>query len=774
MRPLIRLRPGSPPDLARYIIPLIVVLSAPPVSLTAGQREGGTAGAGTEAGLPPSLRLSVPPSSSHAIVVGRAVEGDGARVETLLDAERQAASDPRDNVIRFDPVAFGTGAVTIRLAEPIVAVDPGAPGGGGRDRIDGSALEGGLTLDTTACADAGIVVGGEAGLVLQNLTIRGGQQRSILVKDTGRIELQNVTVTRAGGPGVVLFGGARAELRECKLVGNRTHGLELHGEARAALDNVELSRNGQSGLAAFDQSAVEATNCTLDANSDWNAVLTGASRAKLARCTLSKGRFANADVSGTVRLELVDCTLERGERFGIFATGGASLVLTRTRLSEHRGRGIELQDRAAANLTGSRLADNQDYGLILFGDATLRGLATSFAGNGAHGVSFRDRTAGELTHCTFTGNRYSGVGCLDAGDGGAVKVTRCLFRDNGMRPIYRGPLHIDPIVPTPIRIRGDGVEVMTEPGAEIELYVDRAGEAGRYLRTVRADASGRFDVSCNDVPAGWVMTAAATVRGVTSEFNVIAGTTPGPVLRALVGRCGPLSDEAGDPGAPGDTLLRRWRPGTHLVFHIDQTPSSAVVRYARFLVDRVGEWTGGSLSAEVAVGEMGRLAPGTIVIPVRYLEPGDPQLLGRGGVTFMKWDEQGHFMLPMEIVLARGAEPRETCPRVLAHEIGHALGLCHVRVGLLSRMQGSVPSSDAFVNDFSPMMTYYDVLALQILHDRRLGPGATLDTVVEHGLIPPGGARLAAGNAIPDVSPTFSPTPNLLDTSDSTRRRDAE
>jgi hypothetical protein len=83
----------------------------------------------------------------------------------------------------------------------------------------------------------------------------------------------------------------------------------------------------------------------------------------------------------------------------------------------------------------------------------------------------------------------------------------------------------------------------------------------------------------------------------------------------------------------------------------------------------------------------------------------------------MRWDARGHFVEPMQILLATGREARETCPRVLAHELGHVLGLSHVRVGLLSRMQGSIPPTEAFVNDFSPMLTYYDVLALHLLHD---------------------------------------------------------
>jgi hypothetical protein len=370
-------------------------------------------------------------------------------------------------------------------------------------------------------------------------------------------------------------------------------------------------------------------------------------------------------------------------------------------------------------------------------------------------VSLRDRADGQFRYCTFTGNRYSGLGCLDAGEGGKVFISRSVFRQNGMRPIYRGPMHIDPLIPTPAHIKGPVVECITSPNATVELFLDRAGEAAKFLRSVPANRQGRFQVSTEDVPEGWVMTATATTSGSTSEFNIVAGTNPGPVLSALLSRTGPLSDEGGPVRL--DTLLRRWKRGTHLIFHIENPPSAAVEKYVRFMVQRVPEWTRGSIAAEVRIGRLGRIPTTAVVIPVKYLQPDSTQLMGRGGVTFMKWDANGYFLEPMEILLARGRAAEETCPRVLAHEVGHALGLCHSRIGLLSRMQGSDPPTSAFVNDFSPMMTYYDVLALQVLHDSANERGMTLRDLVERGAVPLNRGLEVAQVDDAAAQPSFSP-----------------
>jgi len=667
---------------------------------------------------------------------------------TLAQALARASGDPRDNLIGFDADVFGNGPVVIRLAEPITA-EGSVPG---HDLIDGGDR---IVLDASSCPDAGVIVGREARLTLRRLTVKGGGQRAVLVKDNGRLTLERVTVSEGAGPGVALFGQATVSLSRCRLTNNHTHGLELHGESTARLDCVDLTRNGQSGLVGFDRSVAAGNDIRLDSNGDWNVALSGDSRLHLTGSLLRRGRFANADVSGAAGLRLTACTLEEGPRFGLFATGRSVVELIGTRVHRHGGRGLELQDQAALNVEESRIEGNGDYGLILFGRSRVQAAGTVIALNAAHGASLRGHAEARFSNCQFVGNRYSGIGCPDHHDGGPVCVTQCSFQGNGMRPIYRGPTHLDPLIPTPLRVQGPLVTCMADPHAAIELFLDRAGEAMHYLRTIHADDQGRFVVSCRDAPEGWVMTASATSGGATSEFNVIAGTAAQPVINALLGKSGPLSDNGGT--AKFDMLLRRWRPETRLIFNVLNPPSVGVQSYMRFLVERIGDWTAGAITAEVRFGKLRKVPADAVVVPVRYVPAESPELLGRGGVTFMKWDAAGFFLSPMAITLAIGKVARETCPRVLAHEVGHALGLCHARVGLLSRMQGSIPPGKAFVNDFSPMMTYYDVLALQLLHDPRNGEGTTLRQVVDRGTAPQAGGREVAASGAQSGQPTFSP-----------------
>lgn len=702
----------------------------------------------------PATTEAPSPAPLHPIVVNcTSVQPDDSDKINLARALQLAGEDSRDNVIRFDPNTFNQNQ-TLVLGETVVP--PAAQAG--RDRVEGPP---GLviTLDAASCADAGFIIGEDARLVLSNLVLEGGLQRAVLLKDQGSLSLEDVTLGSGQGPAIALFGQARAQLKRCRIHEAQTHGLEVHGKSSVVLESVQIAGCHQSAIAGFEQAAIRARKCHLNRNGHWNLVLTGTATAELEACSLVGAKFANADISESSRLVAHGCVFESGQRFGIFATAGSVAELYFTLVREHGSRGIELQNTASLVLKGCEVDANRDYGAILFERSRIRAAGSKFTRNQGHGVSLRGQTSGQFELCLFAGNRYSGLGCLDAGEGGEVLASQCLFQGNGMRPIYRGPLHLDPLAPTPLSIEGTAVECLADANATIELYLDRAGEASRYLKTTHADLRGRFRVSLDDVPPGWAMSATATVNGSTSEFNVIAGSSAPDVLGALLARTGPLSDGGGATDLDGG--LRRWKTGTRLVVHISDPPTPAVERYARFMVEQVSVWTRGAIQAELSIGSSVPAVRDAVIVTVDYMSPDATPLLGRGGVTFMKWDAEGHFVSPMRILLATGKKPGDTCPRVLAHEFGHVLGLSHARVGLLSRMQGSIPPTDAFVNDFSPMLTFYDVLALHILHQSAWdGDGtANLRQLVRAGVLPlVPETSMASIQPSPD-QPTYSPSP---------------
>jgi hypothetical protein len=356
-------------------------------------------------------------------------------------------------------------------------------------------------------------------------------------------------------------------------------------------------------------------------------------------------------------------------------------------------------------------------------------------GNRGHGLAVRDGAEAEVCDSIFEHNEFSGAGAPDASAGGRLSIRRCLFRGNGMRPIFRGPTHLDPIVPTTSEIRGDAVLASAAPFAEVDLYADRAGEASRFLETVTADARGEFRVS--PAAARWpdVVTAAATTPdGHTSEFNVIAGPPSRAILAALLARAGPLSDAETDR-IDMRSAVHRWRTGTRVSFRFETPAPPHVRRGAEWFAGRIPVWTAGNIRVDL---RQGPAAPNDepALVPIRYAPARDERLNGTGGTTYTRWDATGFFSAPIRIFLAEPEPGRPACPRVAIHEMCHALGLYHARVGLLSRLQGIPAPPPGYLNDFSPAPTFYDVTALQILYDNRLEGRVTLARLAAAGLMP--------------------------------------
>lgn len=677
---------------------------------------------------------------------------DSASGLTLRAALERAGRDPRDNVIRFDPAVFRAKPAILHIDRPL-AYAAASGGRGGRDVIDGG--ERGVVIQADVSLPAALVVR-EGGLAIRGVGFSGGGEQTIRVGDEGRVDLADCRVTGSTGAGITLVGRGQLRITGGCIGEHGTHGIEAQGTSSVTVTGAIIERNAQAGLALLHRSRAEVERCVNNGNGRWGIVATNTANAHLVECTIRTAGFANVDVAEQAHVALEACRVLDGVRFGALVSGQARLSARRCEFAANGRRGLELQDDAGAELLDSSVEQSGHFGVVLFGRSKASIEGGSISHNRGHGLTIRDRSTAEIRDCVFDGNECSGVGAPDAGDGGRVSVRRCIFRGNGMRPIFRGPMHIDPPVPIVARIAGDSVVAFAAPRAVIDLYVDRAGEAARYVQTLTADGLGQFTVNTSSLLSGEVITAAATTDdGHTSEFNVVAGRLDGAVLAALLARTGPLSDGGGDisPAAP----IQRWRPGTRLAFLFEEAPPPPVEAYARWFAATAREWLGGAIEVDVQFGLRAARANGLVLVPIRYASADDPGLNGSAGTAFTQWNPVGYFDGPVRILLARPAPGEDACPRVAVHEMCHALGLYHARVGLLSRMQGVLAPPPGQVNDFAPAPTFFDVAALRALYGNTLKAPTTLGQLAEAGVIPVAAAhRVAAAGQPPATIDTSS------------------
>lgn len=679
---------------------------------------------------------------------------------TLRDALERAARDPRDNLIRLAPGLRDPESRTLTLERPLL-YSPAQGVRAGRDTLEGGSR--GLVIRAGDALPTLLRVRGGA-LRLSNVTLQGGREHTILLADHASLELQACRVT-GGGAGIVATTDSRLQLLDGRIADHGRHGIELRDASLALVQGAVIESNAHAGLAALDRSTATLDRCVIRNCGQWGMTAGNDARVRAVRVELLSAGFASVDCGQRSAVELEACRIADGPRFGILAVDNSALVARRCEIAGNGWRGIELQGQAAADLYECTVERSGHFGIVLFGTSALRMHGGGVRRNRGHGLAIRDRASAEISECLFENNEYGGAGAPDAGDGGRLSVRRCLFHANGMRPVFRGPLHIDPPVPTPRRITSELVVVRTAPHATVDLYADPVGEAARFLRTVTADAAGEFRLRLDEVPAGEVITAAATTAdGHTSEFNVVAGPLDPAILAALLARTGPFSDTAGPLDLSAG--IQRWRRGTRVVFVFDERPPRHIEAYVRWFLDTLPGWVNHAIQVEARFGDAQPLAPRAAIVPIRYASASDPRLNGTGGTTFTQWDASGYFDGSNSIVLARPEPGEQPCPRVAVHEMCHALGLYHARVGLLSRMQGLPPPPAGYVNDFSPVPTFFDVAALHILYAREArGPANLADLAAPSAaslplrIIPPRPADVDTASDSPDALTARPATP---------------
>lgn len=678
--------------------------------------------------------LHVKIEAETCLVVNRAQQLTATKSGlTLQAALEQAARDPRDNTIVLDPRILGSDGLVLDAADPLTFTPP-AVSGTGRDSLE---APGGPTLMVRAAPSAVAALLVRRGtLTIRNVVFQGGSERAVIVSDGAQVVLEQCDVNGSRGAGLVVTGGSRVEILGGRIHDHGAHGIELYGDSEVIVRDVTLHGNRQAGLAVFGRSVATVERSRIQSSGQWGIVATNEARVDVRAAAVKTSGFANIDATERASVSMDSCDVSGGGRFGVLATRNAHVALRRSTIEDSGSRGLEVQDSATAELYACRVERNGNFGAVLFGRSSARIEGGVFRGNRGHGLAVRDEAAADVRDCLFEKNQYSGVGAPDAADGGRLSARRCIFRGNGLRPVFRGPMHIDPPVPTVIRIVGSRVVAGAAPRAAIDLYADRAGEAALYLRTVFADGDGRFELSLDEVPPGEVITAAATtVDGHTSEFNVVAGRMEPAVLAALLARTGPLSDTAG--AIEGEAAVQRWRPGERVVFAFADQPEPHVAAYVRWFLGRAAEWTDGRITLEARYAAVGiPLDVKAVMVPVRLVSRDEEAVAGTGGTTYTQWDSLGYFTGSVRILLTRPVPGEPVCPRVVIHEMCHALGLYHARIGLLSRMQGIPAPAEEYVNDFAPAPTFFDVAALQVLYQEGIDRPTTLAGLTARGLLP--------------------------------------
>jgi len=325
-------------------------------------------------------------------------------------------------------------------------------------RIDGAAARVATvsTVDTSAAA----------GVDLEESLARGG------------VDLDDCTVTRAGGNALLTAGDADVVARRCQLREPGKAGTLSMDASRLDLIACAVTRSRSSGIVAQVSAHLAAVDCVVD-GAGANGVFAGdESSVRMSSCTIRDSTFT--------AIHIADCRVAGTPEHGIRATGQAMLRLT--------GGSVE-----AARMTGIQIEDGSD--------AFVRGTTVTETGVG---MRVQDTPHHPLIEeCDIGHTAQSG---MEAGPGTRPTLRDCTVHDSGAAGVFLdegSQAVIDGGTITGAGAGGSGLVAWTATAARIRgLLISRCRRNGLYLGSGAAGVLDECAVSATEYPAVYVGTHA--------------------------------------------------------------------------------------------------------------------------------------------------------------------------------------------------------------------------------------------------------------------------
>ena len=183
-----------------------------------------------------------------------------------------------------------------------------------------------------------------ASLTLRHTGLVNDEERfPILAVDGGRVEIDNVVVTRASGHGIAVLNGGEADLNLCRVTDCGWDGIAVTDEgSRVVLTKVTSEKNLHHGIDFWDGASGQVSDCVFTGNGRTGLLAIAPSKViRVEKTKSEKNREVGFVFSGAVGVELVDCDVHENLLGGIvFDQESQGIKLTNNRVTRNGEAGI--------------------------------------------------------------------------------------------------------------------------------------------------------------------------------------------------------------------------------------------------------------------------------------------------------------------------------------------------------------------------------------------------------------------------------------------------
>ena len=268
---------------------------------------------------------------------------------------------------------------------------------------------------------AGVVAGGSGRVRLENTSVTDAGGTALAAGGDSHVEVRRSAFTRLAANGVyaaenaqVILSGSKIEdsrftsvhvggtsrmtIRDCEIRDTVEHGVRVTGSAALTLEGGSIEAAGLCGIAA-DGGDVAVRNCRITKAGTGISVVTG-HRPLIEDCEITGCTGAGLEIGADTVALVVDTVINEPGAAGVFIREGAAPWLFGCSIADAKGSGLVVRSRARPRVQGLTIARPAKNGLYLAEDAAGR-----FEGCDIGGSSFPAVYAGSGVTTVLRGCR---------------------------------------------------------------------------------------------------------------------------------------------------------------------------------------------------------------------------------------------------------------------------------------------------------------------------------------------------------------------------------
>jgi nitrous oxidase accessory protein NosD len=271
---------------------------------------------------------------------------------------------------------------------------------------------------------AGIVAGGSGRVRLENTTVTDADGTALAAGGDSHVEVRRSAFTRLAANGVYAAESAQVTLSGCKIEDTRFTAVHVGGTSRMTLRDCEIRDTVEHGVRVTGSATLNLEGGSIEATGLCGIAADGGDVA-VRGCRITKAGTGISIVTGHRPL-IEDCEITGSTGAGLEIGADTVALVVDTRIGESGAAGVFIREGAAPWLFECSIADAKGSGLVVRARARPRVQGLTIARPAKNGLYLAEDAAGRFEGCDIGGSSFPAV---YAGSGAKTVLRGCRIHD---------------------------------------------------------------------------------------------------------------------------------------------------------------------------------------------------------------------------------------------------------------------------------------------------------------------------------------------------------